>query len=93
MSRLLGGEGPALRGGDTCSVVSLLATFMSFIVNVFGVGLVINKFTQSRPKIKISDVGIIKQRDGTFVFQTRYISLNGHLLTNCTAKMSSYIKR
>ena len=93
VSRLLGGEGPQLQEGPCCPVVSLVTTFVCFAVNVFGVGLVINKFTQPKTKLLVSRTAILKQRDGAFVLQTRYLSAYGHGLTNVTAKISSYVHR
>ena len=93
VSRLLGGEGPALSDNVSCPVISLCTTFVSFGINVVGVGLVINKFTQPKPKILMSQTAVMKQRDGVIVIQARYISAHGHLFTNVTAKMSTYINR
>lgn len=93
VSRLLGGEGPQLLDGPCCPAVALVTTTVCFVVNVFGVGLVINKFTQPKTKLLVSRTAVLKQRDGAFVLQARYLSAYGHALTNATAKISSYVHR
>lgn len=66
-------------------------TLAAFLINVLGIGLVVNKMTQPQPKLVVSRNAVVKMRNGILMFQCRNISPHGHYVTDLSVKMVSFI--
>jgi hypothetical protein len=82
LSALFGGLGPLWNQNGVCSSAYLGLSVSSFLINVFAVGMLINKMTRPDPQLTIADTAIIKTRNGRPLFQTRFISGQGNKLTS-----------
>ncbi len=93
LTSLFGGAGPGWSEDATCSIISLSLSISSFLVNIFAIGMLVNKMTRPDPKIEISTKLVLKTRDGIPIIQFRYMSGHGNRLTNLKAFMFAYVPK
>ena len=96
---LLGGALTGLIDEQLCPVVSMGCAMLPFIVSTSVIAVMVRLFTRmsesvlQNTEIIMSNNMILKQRDGTCILQTRFISSNGRDLLDVCVTMSSYLIR
>ena len=88
----IGGNPPDMAESGVCPYISVLMTLSAFLINVMGIGLMVNKMTQPSPKLNLSDKAIVKMRNGLLILQARCVSPYGHYVTDLQVKMVSFLQ-
>lgn len=91
LTSLFGGMGPLWNEDVTCAITYMIVSMSSFLINIFAISMLVSKMTQPDPEAVLSSNAIIKTRNGVPVFQVRHVSAHGHLLTNVSIRMYSFL--